>query len=93
VCQQVFRHTYVPVGGCPNILDEEVESANPQLPLLFRQRHDGQGLEVEVGPVEDDEAPAGLDVLRVVRPLHEVARIFSGPEKIDSGQSVKRDPF
>jgi hypothetical protein len=43
--------------------------------------------------VEDDEAPAGLDVLRVVRPLHEVARIFSGPEKINSGQSVKRDPF
>lgn len=64
-----------------DILDEKAEAANPQLPLVLRECHDRQGLEIEVCSVKDDETSAGLDVLRVIRPLREVAGNLSGSGK------------
>ena len=69
------------VRGRLNVLDQKAETPDPKFPLVLGQSHDGEGFQVEVGAVEDDEASPGLDVLSVVRPLHEVARVFSGPEK------------
>ena len=77
---RTFDPKQIPIRGHLNVLDQVPESSDPKFSLVFGERDDGQRLEVEVGPVKDDEAASRLDVLSVVGPLGKIAGRFAGSE-------------
>ena len=71
------------VGGLGDVLHEVLEALQPAVALLHPQAADTEGAQVELGAVEDDEAPVSSQGCRVLRPLVEVLGVLAPPDLLD----------